>query len=511
MQTTEDSGNSTEPDSSDGRMSPLLLATTVAATLGGFLFGFDSAIINGAVEPIRHQFGLAPLALGLAVSCALLGAGAGAWAAGVCADRIGRIRTMLIAAFLLTVSAVGSGLAFASWDFFLWRIIGGVGIGFASVITPAYIAELSPARYRGRLGTLQQNALVVGIFIALLISTFLARSAGGAEKELWLGLDAWRWMFITGAVPSVIYGVLASRLPESPRYLVTRGRIGEAESVLEKTVGIDSAEARSAKVNEIQKTIIEERKQHFSDLLGGRFIFLPLVWVGILLSVFQQFVGINVIFYYGTTLWQSVGFDESDSFTFSVITAVANIFGTIIAIALIDRVGRRPLLLCGAAIMALSLTAMAAAFAHSSTVDGALTLPTSWGLVALIAANMFVIGFGASWGPIVWVLLGEMFPNRIRAVALGFAAALQWVANFVVSTTFPSLSALGLQYAYGLYGICAVLALVFVWKWVPETNGRKLESMDSLVSSGNPTRAAAPEERSATPKDDLTAPSSARM
>lgn len=486
MHATDDDYQPPDTSSDDGRMSPLLLATTAAAGLGGFLFGFDSAIINGAVEPIRHHFGFTPVALGLAVSCALLGAGVGAWSAGICADRIGRVRTMLIAAFLLTISAVGSGLVFAAWDLFLWRIIGGIGIGFASVITPAYIAELSPARLRGRLGTLQQNALVVGIFIALVASTILARAAGGADQELWLGLSAWRWMFISGAVPSLIYGVLASRLPESPRYLVAKGCLTEAESVLERVVGIRSAEARATKIREIQGTVEAEHKQHFRDLLGGRFIFLPLVWVGILLSVFQQFVGINVIFYYGTTLWQSVGFDESDSFVFSVITAVANIFGTVIAIFLIDRVGRRPLLLCGAGIMAVSLIAMAAAFSHSSTVDGALTLPTSWGLLALIAANLFVIGFGASWGPVVWVLLGEMFPNRIRAIALGLAAAFQWVANFVVSTTFPSLSALGLQYAYGLYGICAVFALFFVWKLVPETNGEKLESMDSLTYSDNP-------------------------
>ncbi len=475
----------------DGHVSKRLIAMAAVAALGGFLFGFDSAIINGTVDAIRDQYGLSPTILGFAVSVALLGAGLGAWTAGICANRIGRVRTMLVAAALLAVSAIGSGLAFGVWDLVFWRFIGGVGIGFASVIAPAYIAEISPAKYRGRLATMQQMALVIGIFLALLVSALFARIAGGAADQLWLGLSAWRWMFISAALPALIYGVLAIRLPESPRYLVTKNRLAEAATVLRDVLHLDSDAATQRKIADIQHTVNTERKQRFSDLLDGRFYFLPLVWVGIGLSVFQQFVGINVIFYYSTTLWQSVGFQESDSFTISVITAVTNIVATIIAISLIDKVGRRALLLFGAATMTASLGMMAIAFAQSSTVDGAVTMPAAWGITALIAANVFVVGFGFSWGPVVWVLLGEMFPNRIRALALGLGAAAQWIANFVVSTTFPPLAALGLQYAYGLYGACALLAFIFVWKAVPETNGRQLEAMDSL------TRAELPAERTA--------------
>lgn len=464
----------------DGQASRRLVGMAAVAALGGFLFGFDSAIINGTVDAIRHQFGLSPAVLGFVVSCALLGAGVGAWSAGICADWIGRVRTMVVASVLLTVSSIGSGLVFAVWDLIAWRFLGGVGIGFASVIAPAYIAEISPARIRGRLATMQQMALVIGIFLALLASALFAHLAGGAAKELWLGLDAWRWMFISAAVPAIVYGVLAARLPESPRYLVNKGRIDEAGQVLRDVLGLVDA-ASTRKIHEIQQTVNTERKQRFSDLLGGKFYFLPLVWVGILLSVFQQLVGINVIFYYSTTLWQSVGFQESDSFLISVITAVTNIVATVIAISLIDKVGRRALLLFGAGAMTLSLSLMAVAFAQATVVDGVTTLPSSWGTVALIGANVFVIGFGASWGPVVWVLLGEMFPNRIRALALGLGAAAQWIANFVVSTTFPSLAAFGLQYAYGLYGAFALLALIFVWKMVPETKGRQLESMDELA------------------------------
>lgn len=460
--------------------------TTVAA-LGGFLFGFDSAIINGTVHAIRDQYHLRPGMLGFTVSVALLGAATGAWTAGICANRIGRVRTMLVGAGLLTISAVGSGLVSDVADLVFWRFIGGVGIGFASVVAPAYIAEISPAQYRGRLATMQQMMVVIGVFLALLASALFAALAGGAAHRLWLGLDAWRWMFLSAALPALVYGLLAMRLPESPRYLVTKGRLDEAAAVLKDVVRLDTEDAASSKIAEIQQTVDTERDQRFADLRGGRFFLLPLVWVGIGLSVFQQFVGINAIFYYSTALWQSVGFAESDSFLITVITAVTNIAATVIAICLIDKIGRRALLLVGAVTMAVSLGLVTMAFAQSSAVNGITALPYSWRVVALVAANVFVIGFGASWGPVVWVLLGEMFPNRIRALALGLGGAAQWIANFVVSTTFPLLAAWGLQYAYGLYSVCAVLAFIFVWKVVPETNGKQLESMDELaelVSSG---------------------------
>jgi MFS family permease len=230
------------------------------------------------------------------------------------------------------------------------------------------------------------------------------------------------------------------------------------------------------KIEEIRATVHLERHQTFSDLIG-RFGFHPVVWIGILLSMFQQLVGINVIFYYSTTLWKSVGFAESDSFTISLITSVTNIVATIIAISLIDVLGRKLLLLLGSGIMTLSLGAMTLAFSQAVTVDGALSLPGAWGTIALISANLFVIGFGASWGPAVWVLLGEMFPNSIRTLALGVAAAAQWLTNFLVSTTFPSLAEAGLQLAYGIYASFALLSFLFVLFMVKETKGRKLEEM----------------------------------
>lgn len=461
----------------DGAISVKLVFIAATAALGGFLFGYDSSIINGTVGAVRTQFELSASAVGFTVSCALLGAMVGAWYAGICAERVGRVRTMMIASLLLSASALGSGLAFGVADLVWWRFVGGVGVGFASVIAPAYIAEISPSQQRGRLATMQQMALVIGIFCALLISALIANVSGSASAEVWLGLEAWRWMFLSELLPAIAYGLLATLLPESPRYLVERQRLEEASQVLRRVVGITNTKQNRDKIIEIQETVASEEKHSFRDLLGGQYYFLPLVWVGILLSVFQQFVGINVIFYYSTTLWQSVGFQESDSFLISVIMATTNIVATIIAISLIDILGRKRLLLIGSGIMAISLAAMAVSFSQAIHVNGELTLPSPWGEIALVAANLFIIGFGASWGPVVWVLLGEMFPNRIRAMALGIGGAAQWLANFFVSTTFPSLAALGLQYAYSLYAAFAFISFFFVWYAVNETNGRSLEEM----------------------------------
>jgi SP family sugar:H+ symporter-like MFS transporter len=350
-----------------------------------------------------------------------------------------------------------------------------MGVGAASVIAPAYIAEISPASIRGRLGSLQQLAIVTGIFIALLVDTVLARSAGGAGQELGLGLEAWRWMFITLALPGLVYGVLALTIPESPRYLVAKGQPEDARRVLGEvlTRGVDD------RITEIQRTVDAEKhtRATFADLRGPVLGLRPIVWVGILLSVFQQAVGINVIFYYSSALWQQVGFSEADALTITVITSITNIVVTLVAISTIDRLGRRLLLLIGSAGMALSLGTLAYVFGTADVVNGEPALGDTAGTVALIAANLFVVFFGVSWGPVVWVLLGEMFNNRIRAGALGLAAAAQWVSNFVISQTFPTLADIGLALAYGIYTAFAVLSFLFVAKFVRETKGRHLEDM----------------------------------
>jgi sugar porter (SP) family MFS transporter len=448
-----------------------------AAALGGFLFGFDTAVINGAVDAVRSSFGLDAGRIGLAVSCALLGSALGAWYAGPLADRWGRVRTMQVAAVLLAASALGSGLVFGVADLIFWRLVGGIGVGVASVIAPAYIAEVSPAEVRGRLGSMQQLAIVLGIFGALLCDAWLAGAAGGAAQPLWFGLAAWRWMFLVAVVPALIYGSVVMAVPESPRHLVAKVKLAEARVVLRQVLALRDDAALDAKVGEIEASLKSEHRPTLKDLRKPGGGLLPVVWIGILLSVFQQFVGINVIFYYSSTLWHSVGFSEADSLSITVVTSIVNVLVTLVAIALVDRIGRKPLLVVGSAGMAITLALMAVCFAHASGSGAALSLPSPWGGIALVAANAYVVFFGVSWGPVVWVLLGEMFPNRIRAIGLAVAASAQWLANFAITATFPALADLGLPFAYGLYAAFAAISLVFVLRAVRETRGMELESM----------------------------------
>lgn len=454
-----------------------VLLIAAAAALGGFLFGFDTAVINGAVAAIRGGFGLDAVQTGFAVSCALLGSAVGAWYAGPLADRWGRVRTMQVAAALLAASAVGSGLVSGVGDLILWRVVAGLGVGVASVIAPAYIAEVSPARIRGRLGSMQQLAIVLGIFMALLSDAWLANAAGGASQPLWLGLAAWRWMFLLALVPAVIYGALVFAIPESPRYLVATARMAEARAVLRQVLNLRGDAALDQKLQDIQYSLRSQYHPTLHDLRGPSAGLLPVVWIGILLSVFQQFVGINVIFYYSSTLWQSVGFSQSDAFTITVATSVVNVLVTLLAIALVDKVGRKPLLVVGSAGMTVTLGLMAWSFSQAIGSAAVLTLPAPWGVVALVAANAYVVFFGLSWGPMVWVLLGEMFPNRIRAIALAVAASAQWLANFAITSSFPALAEIGLTFAYGLYAAFALLSLLFVLSAVRETRGMELEDM----------------------------------
>ncbi|HEY0700279.1 MAG TPA: sugar porter family MFS transporter [Micromonospora sp.] len=448
-----------------------------AAAGGGFLFGYDTAVINGAINAIEAEFRLPAVILGAAVSAALLGGAAGAWIAGPLADRIGRVRVMLIAAVAFAVGAVGSALAVGPVSLTAWRVVGGLAVGAVSVIAPAYIAEVAPADRRGRLGSLQQFAIVTGIFAALLVDFALAASAGGASGDVPWGGPAWRWMFASASIPAAVYGILALRIPESPRYLVRRLRVDEALRVLDRYVG------DGTRLNEIKRSLAGGGQTvRRSDLRGGapqnrRFGLLPIVWVGIVLAALQQLVGINVIFYYSTTLWRAVGLTEQDALLTSVITAVTNIIATLVAIALIDRVGRKPLITVGAAGMALTLAVLAWSFSHATGHGEDVTLPSPVGSIALLAANLYVVAFAVSWGPVLWVLLGEMFNNRIRGTAVAVGGASQWVTNWLVTITFPSLAQLGLPVTYGLYTAFAVLALVFVMRFVHETKGRELETM----------------------------------
>lgn len=443
-----------------------------AAAMGGFLFGYDSAVINGAVEAIRSRYDIGSATLAQVIAIALIGCAIGAATAGRMADRIGRIRCMQISAVLFTVSAVGSALPFALWDLAFWRIIGGFAIGMASVIGPAYIAEVSPAAYRGRLGSFQQAAIVIGIAISQLVNWGILNAAGGDQRGKLMGVEAWQVMLGVMVIPAVLYGLLSFAIPESPRFLISVGKEDRAREVLKEVEG-DKIDL-PARVAEIEHAMKSEHKSTFKDLLGGSFFFKPIVWVGIGLSVFQQFVGINVAFYYSSTLWQSVGVDPSESFFYSFTTSIINIIGTVIAMIFVDRIGRKPLALIGSVGMVIGLGLEAWAFSYN-LVDG--KLPATQGWVALIAAHVFVLFFALSWGVVVWVFLGEMFPNRIRAAALGVAASAQWLANWAITASFPSLADWNLSVTYVIYTIFAALSIPFVLKYVKETKGKTLEEM----------------------------------
>ncbi|WP_406062585.1 sugar porter family MFS transporter [Streptomyces sp. NBC_01077] len=447
---------------------------TASAAMGGFLFGYDSAVINGAVEAIRDRYDIGSGTLAQVIAIALIGCAIGAATAGRIADRIGRIRCMQISATLFAVSAVGSALPFALWDLAFWRVIGGFAIGMASVIGPAYIAEVAPAAYRGRLGSFQQAAIVIGIAISQLVNYGILQLADGDQRGEIGGLEAWQWMLGVMVVPALLYGTLSFAIPESPRFLISVGKTVRAKEVLAEVEGhgVDL----DHRVAEIDRAMRSEHKSTFKDLLvaGTKFKLLPIVWVGIGLSVFQQLVGINVAFYYSSTLWQSVGIDPSSSFFYSFTTSIINIIGTVIAMVLVDRVGRKPLALVGSVGMAIALAVEAWAFS-ADLVDG--KLPETQGVVALVAAHVFVLFFALSWGVVVWVFLGEMFPNRIRAAALGVAASAQWIANWAITASFPSLADWNLSGTYMIYTFFAVLSIPFVLRYVKETKGKALEEM----------------------------------
>ncbi|MBG0818106.1 sugar porter family MFS transporter [Planomonospora sp. ID82291] len=471
---TTSSGPAGSPDTRREHLGHVVFITAAAA-IGGFLFGYDSAVINGAVTGIQRHFEVGAVVTGFVVAIALLGSAVGAWIAGGLADRWGRTRTMQLAAVLFAVSSVGQALPFGIWDLAFWRVLAGAGIGMASVLGPAYIAEVAPPAYRGRLGSFQQLAIVLGIAVSQLVNYAIAQTAGGDVNNELLGVQAWQWMLGACLVPALLYLFFASVIPESPRFLVAAGRSPQARRVLAEVEaeGVDL----DARVAEIERSLHLEHRPRLRDLRGSAFGLLPIVWIGITLSVFQQFVGINVIFYYSSALWQSVGVDQSDSLLISFSTSIINIVGTFVAIALVDRIGRRPLLMIGSLGMAVALATAAWAFSAGVPAGESVTLPELQGTVALVAAHLFVLFFALSWGVVVWVLLGEMFPDRIRAAALSVAAAAQWVANWLITVSFPSLSEWSLAGAYVGYAVFAVLSLVFVLAKVRETKGRKLEEM----------------------------------
>jgi len=460
-----------------------VIGLTLVATLGGFLFGFDSGVINGTVKGLESAFNAEDIGSGFNVASMLLGCAVGAFFAGRLADLYGRRSMLIVSSVFFIISAYGSGIAGSSGEFIIYRILGGLAVGAASVMAPAYIAEIAPAKYRGALATIQQVAIIIGLFLSFLSNYQLANISGSAENPLWWDFETWRWMFWMEIIPAAIFFISLLFIPESPRFLVAKQKQTKAEKVLSKLYG---TVVGKRKVTEIDASLAKDKhKPKFSDLydkVKGRV--RPIIWIGIGLAVFQQFVGINVVFYYGAVLWQAVGFGESDALLINVVSGALSIGAVAAALVLVDRIGRKPLLVIGSIGMSITLALVVFAFATGSLVadpvtgEETLQLSDAMGMMALIAANAYVVFFNASWGPVMWVMLGEMFPNQIRGLGLAVAGLAQWGANFLVTLTFPILlGSAGLAFAYSLYTIGAVVSIFFVIKYVYETKGKELEEM----------------------------------
>ncbi|MEQ9315817.1 MAG: sugar porter family MFS transporter [Henriciella sp.] len=463
---------------SEGDFAFVLLISCVA-TIGGFLFGFDSGVINGTVDGLQVAFNSESVGTGFNVASMLLGCAVGAALAGRLSDLFGRRTMMIVAAVFFIISAFGSGIANNSTEFVIYRILGGLAVGAASVMSPAYISEIAPARFRGRLSSIQQVAIITGLFVAFLSNYMIQQAAGSALNEWMLGFEAWRWMFWVELLPATFFLVALLFIPESPRFLVVQGKQEQAQGVLTRISGETRAEA---KVVEIERSLADDHKPRMSDVFAKGSFLRPIVWIGIGLATFQQLVGINVVFYYGAVLWQAVGFSEGDALLINVISGAVSIIAVIVALTLIDRIGRKPLLLVGSIGMAVTLGILVICFSQAVTVNGAVSLPGSYGLIALLAANAYVMFFNGSWGPVMWVSLGEMFPNQIRGSGLAVSGFFQWFSNFLITLTFPLMlasAAIGLTGAYGFYAVCAFISIFFVIKAVRETKGMELEEMTS--------------------------------
>lgn len=455
---------------------------TLVATLGGLLFGYDTAVISGTVgslenffiEPFGHSETYANFIVGLVVSSALIGCIIGGLIGGLVSLHLGRKRGLMLAAILFLFSALGSAMPeflfrpIGEGDhtfiniFIVYRIIGGIGVGLASMLSPMYIAEVAPPDIRGRLVSWNQFAIIGGMLIVYFVNYSIALLG----DDSWLNSIGWRWMFASETIPAAIFLVLLFLVPETPRYLVIKNKELKALEVLSKINGLEKA-----------KEILEEIKGTVIQKSGSLKSFgILVIVIGILLSVFQQFVGINVVLYYAPEIFKNMGSGTDYALLQTIIVGVINLSFTVVAILTVDRFGRKPLQIIGALGMAVFMFALGFTFFFKQL-----------GIVSLIAMLGYVACFAVSWGPVTWVLLSEIFPNKIRGRAMAIAVAAQWISNYFISSTFPIMDKSSFLveqfnhgFAYWIYGVMGLLAAWFVWKWVPETKGKTLEEMESL-------------------------------
>jgi len=463
--------------------SKYLIKLTLVATLGGLLFGYDTGVISGTVGSLESFFvnpkGLSETAAsafkGFLVSSALIGCVIGGIFGGLISKKLGRKKGLILAAILFLVSALGSAMPEMflnpigeldhtfSTIFIVYRIIGGIGVGLASMLSPLYIAEIAPAKSRGKLVSFNQLAIVGGFMVVYFVNYFISRGGG---SDAWLNEIGWRWMFASEVIPAGLFLALLLFVPDTPRSLMLKNKPEAALDVLTKVNGKEEAHKILA---EIEGTMV----QSSGKLLSYGWL---IIIIGITLSIFQQFVGINVVLYYAPEIFKSIDPNTDGALLLTIIVGIVNFLFTIIAVRTVDKYGRKPLMLIGALGMAVAMLSLGFVFFSGAT-----------GYLALACMMLYVASFAMSWGPVVWVLLSEIFPNKIRGRAMAVAVAAQWISNYLVSLTFPMMddnSYLTEQFnhgfAYWVYGIMSLLAMFFVWKYVPETKGKTLEEMEGL-------------------------------
>ncbi len=457
-----------------GRNIFYIYSITLVATIGGLLFGYDTAVISGAEKSLQaylvNSLGLNSWVHGATTSSALIGCIIGGVISGMFASKFGRKKSLLIAAVLFFLSALGSGypefLFFKQGEpslgvlyvFNIYRIIGGIGVGLASAVCPMYIGEIAPADIRGKLVSWNQFAIIFGMLVVYFVNWGIAR---GQTIE-WIDSIGWRRMFLSEAIPAGLFGLLLTFVPESPRYLALKGNKDKALQILTRINGLEKAKAI---FNDIEETVEKSSAKLFAY---GKIVII----IGILLSVFQQFVGINVALYYAPRIFESMGAAKDASMMQTVVMGLINVLFTVVAIFTVDRWGRKPLLMVGSIGMAIGMFAI-----------GGLAFFNVIGISTLVFIIVYTASFMMSWGPICWVLISEIFPNKIRGRAVAIAVAAQWTANYLISSTYPAMMELSSAATYWFYGIMSVLSFIFVWKMVPETKGKTLEEIERYWSS----------------------------
>jgi MFS transporter, SP family, xylose:H+ symportor len=453
------------------RNSFYIAGITGVATLGGLLFGYDTAVISGAEKSVQayliNGLGLGSLAHGATISSALIGCIIGGSLSGIISSAFGRKKALFLAAILFFLSALGSGfpefLLFTKDEptmgllfmFNFYRVIGGIGVGLASAVSPMYIGEIAPADIRGRLVSINQFAIIFGMLVVYFVNWGIAN---GKPLE-WINTIGWRWMFVSEAIPAALFGLFLFFVPETPRYLALNNQDTKALHILTR---INGAEQAKVIFQDIKLSVQKSSAKLFSY---GKIIIL----IGVLLSVFQQFVGINVALYYAPRIFESMGAEKDASMLQTVVMGLVNVIFTVIAIMTVDKWGRKPLLMVGSVGMAIGMFAI-----------GALAFMKIIGISTLVFIIIYTASFMMSWGPICWVLISELFPNKIRGKAVAVAVAAQWAANYFISSTYPAMMEFSSGLTYWFYGLMSIISFFFVWKMIPETKGKTLEEMEHL-------------------------------